>query len=62
MTGNAKRAITFVLFAVGLVLGLLGWVADVYPSTTGTILFICFILASWALRIYWGIRRGSKSG
>ncbi len=57
MTTNAKRAITFSVFALGLVLGLLGWMGDVYASSVGTILFIVFILASIALRIMWGLKR-----
>ena len=57
MTQNAKRAITFSVFALGLVLGLLGWVGDVYASNTGTILFIVCILISIGLRIMWGIKR-----
>ena len=57
MTNNAKRAITFSVFALGLVLGLLGWMGDVYASSVGTILFIVFILASLALRILWGLKK-----
>ncbi len=57
MTNNAKRVITFSVFALGLVLGLLGWMGDVYSSSTGTILFIVFILASIALRIMWGMKK-----
>ncbi len=57
MTNNAKRAITFSVFALGLVLALLGWMGDVYASSVGTILFIVFILASLALRILWGLKK-----
>ncbi len=42
MTENAKRAIVFSVFALGLVLGLLGWMGDVYSSSVATILFYCF--------------------
>ncbi len=57
MTNNTKRAIIFSVFALGLVLGLLGWMGDVYASSVGTILFIVFILASIALRIMWGLKK-----
>ncbi len=57
MPQNTKRAITFSIFALGLVLGLLGWMGDVYSSSTGTILFIVFILASIVLRIMWGMKK-----
>ncbi len=57
MTENAKRAITFVVFAVGLILGILGWTSFVYSPITGTIIFLCFLFASIALRIFWGLSR-----
>ncbi len=57
MTNKAKRASTFSVFALGLVLGLLGWMGDVYSSSTGTILFIVFILVSIVLRIMWGLKK-----
>jgi hypothetical protein len=57
MTDNAKRAITFSIFALGLILGLLGWAGDVYSSGVATVLFIAFLLASIALRIMWGLKR-----
>ncbi len=57
MSQNTKRSIAFLVFASGLVLGLLGWAGDVYSSSTGTILFIVFILVAIALRIMWGLKR-----
>ena len=57
MTKNTKRAIAFSVFALGLVLGLLGWMGDVYSSSVATILFIVFILAAISLRIIWGLKR-----
>jgi len=57
MTENAKRAITFVVFAVGIVLGILGWTSVAYSPLIGTIVFICFMLAAIALRILWGLRK-----
>jgi len=57
MPARTKRAITFTVFALGLLLGLLGWVGDVYSPSTATILFIVCILASIVLRIMWGLKR-----
>ena len=51
MTENAKRAITFTVFAVGLILGLLGWTSVAYSPIIGTIIFICLLVVSIALRI-----------
>ncbi len=56
MTRNTRGAIIFGVFALGLILGLLGWVGDVYSSGTGTILFIVCILATIVLRILWRVR------
>ena len=57
MTENAKRAITFTVFAAGIVLGILGWTGVAYSSMTGTIIFLCFLFGSIALRILWGLKR-----
>ncbi len=57
MTGNAKRAITFVVFAVGILLGVLGWTSLIYSPTIGTIVFICFMIAAITLRILWGRKK-----
>ena len=57
MTENAKRAITFTVFAVGLILGLLGWTSVAYSPIIGTIIFICLKVVSIALRILWGLKR-----
>ena len=53
MTENAKRAITFVVFAVGILLGVLGWTSLIYSPTIGTVVFICFMIAAITLRILW---------
>ena len=53
MTENVKRAITFVVFAVGILLGVLGWTNLIYSPTIGTIVFICFMIAAITLRILW---------
>ena len=60
MTQNAKRAIVFVVFAVGLVLGIVGWATDAYTSVTGTVIFLGFLFASIALRIFWGLKKGQS--
>jgi len=57
MTENAKRAITFVVFAVGILLGVLGWTSLIYSPTIGTIVFICFMIAAITLRILWGHKK-----
>ena len=57
MSENAKRAIVWLVFAVGLILGVLGWTSVAYSVLTGTIIFICFLVVSIALRIAWGLRR-----
>ena len=57
MAENTKRAITFIVFAVGIVLGVLGWTSVAYSPLIGTIVFICLVLAAITLRILWGIRR-----
>jgi len=57
MTVNVKRAITFVVFAVGILLGVLGWTNLIYSTTIGTIVFICFMIAAITLRILWGLKK-----
>ena len=57
MTDNAKRAIIWLVFAAGLILGILGWTNYAYESMTGTIIFLCFAFAHIALRILWGLKR-----
>lgn len=57
MTENAKKAITFAVFAVGIVLGILGWTSVAYSPMTGTIIFICFMFAATTLRILWRTRK-----
>jgi len=57
MSENAKRAIAWLIFAVGLILGIVGWTTPAYASMTGTIIFLCFLFASIALRILWGLKR-----
>jgi hypothetical protein len=57
MTENAKKAIAFVVFAVGILLGVLGWTSLIYSPTIGTIVFICFMIAAITLRILWRTRK-----
>ena len=57
MTENAKRAIVWLVFATGLILGIIGWATTIYPSWTGTIIFLCFAFVTIALRILWGVKR-----
>ena len=60
MTENAKRAIAWLVFATGLILGIIGWADVAYSSWTGTIIFLAFAFVSIALRILWGLRRGGS--
>ena len=57
MTENAKRAITWLVFATGLILGIAGWSTAAYSSWTGTIIFLVFMAVNIALRILWGQKR-----
>ena len=57
MTENAKRAIVWLVFAAGLILGILGWTNYAYASMIGTIIFLCCLFVSIALRILWGLKR-----
>jgi hypothetical protein len=59
MTENTKRAIAWLVFAVGVILGIIGWADVAYSSWTGTIIFLVFAVVSIALRILWDLgRRG----
>ena len=55
MSRNVQRTITWLVFAAGLILGIIGWATDAYSSWTGTIMFLCAIAISIALRILWGL-------
>ena len=55
MSENAKRAIVWLVFAVGLILGIVGWTNLAYSVMTGTIIFLCFLVVTIALRILWGL-------
>ena len=57
MSENAKRAIVWLVFAVGLILGIVGWATSAYASITGTIIFLCLLAVAIALRILWGLKR-----
>ncbi len=57
MTERAKRAITFIVFAVGLILGIVGWATSAYSSTAGTIIFLCLLAVAIVLRILWGLKK-----
>jgi len=63
MSRNAKRTVVFLVFAVGLILGIIGWTNYAYSSMTGTIIFLCFGVVSIALRILWELKgnKGEKS-
>jgi len=46
MSENAKRAIVWLVFAVGLILGILGWTSVAYSVMTGTIIFLCCLVVA----------------
>lgn len=54
MTENAKRAIIWLVFATGLILGIVGWATTAYSSWTGTIIFLVFLAFHVALKMLWG--------
>ncbi len=55
MSENAKRAIVWLVFAAGVILGILGWTSLAYSVMTGTIIFLCCLVVAIALRILWGL-------
>ena len=57
MTENAKRAITFIVVAVGIILLIVGAATTAYSTWAGIIIFLCFLAASIALRKLWGLGR-----
>ena len=56
MSRNVQRTIVWLVFAAGLILGILGWTNFAYSSMTGTIIFLCCLFVSIALRILWGLK------
>ena len=60
MSRNVQRAIVWLVFAAGLILGVVGWATSVYDSIIGTIIFLCFFFVSIALRILWGLKKGIR--
>ena len=62
MTENAKRAILFLLFAVGLILLIVGATTSAYSTITGVIIFLCFLFGSEVLRRWWGLKRRKTEG
>ena len=62
MTENAKRAILFLLFAVGLILLIVGATTAAYSTITGVIIFLCFLFSSEVFRRWWGLKRRKTEG
>jgi len=60
MSENAKKAITWLVFAGGLILGILGWTSVAYSPTVGTIIFVSCLVVAIALRILWGLKKGKS--
>ena len=57
MTENAKRAITYVVFAVGIILFIVGAVTTAYSTLTGVTIFFVFLAVSITLRTVWRLWR-----
>ena len=57
MSHNAKRAVVFSIFAIGLIFLIIGWVTSAYAFWAGVIVFHCFLFVSIVLRILWRIKR-----
>ncbi len=60
MTENARRATVWLIFATGLILGIVGWATSAYSSWAGTIIFLVFAVITIALRILWGLGRSRR--
>ena len=53
MSNNTKRTITVIVFAGGIILGILGWAHLAYSSTVGTVIFLCCLVVAITLKILW---------
>lgn len=62
MTDNAQRAVLFLLFAVGLILLIVGATTSAYSTITGVIIFLCFLFGAGVLRRWWGLKRRKTEG
>jgi len=62
MTDNARRAILFLLFAVGLILLIVGATTSAYSAITGVIVFLCFLFGGGVLERWWGLKRRKTQG
>ena len=54
---NFKRAILFLLLAVGLVLLIVGAATSAYSAMTGVISFFIFLLGSFAIGRSWALKK-----
>ena len=62
MSYNTKQAIVFLLFAVGLIILIVGWTTSAYAFWLGVIIFHGFLFSSIALRKLWRIKRSLLFG
>jgi len=62
MSYNAKQAIVFSLFAVGLIFLIVGWTTSVYDFWLGVIVFHGFLFSSIILRKAWRLKRSLLFG
>jgi len=54
---NTKRAILFLLLAVGLIILLIGATTSAYSAMTGVLSFFIFLFSSFALGRSWALKR-----
>jgi len=57
MTDDARKAILFLLFAVGMILLIVGAATSAYSTITGVIIFLCCLFGGGLFRIWWGFKR-----
>ena len=61
-TVNTRRAIVSLLFAVGLILLIVGATTSAYSTITGVIIFLCFLFGGGALERWWSLKRKKTEG
>lgn len=54
---NAKRAMLFLLFAVGLIVLIVGATTSAYSAMTGVLSFFIFLFGSFAIGRKWALER-----
>ncbi len=63
MDRNRASALGSLVFTVGLVLGLLGYIGNVYPSSVATVLMLgVWLMGGAVVRLFTDESRGSDQG